>query len=82
MQQNVIVAVSYPVVSKDSVKFIKAINNDGGKITFVSSDTPVDAQYFGGEVGAVVEFLNYHVKPTMENTWKFSFTPVQSKEPA
>lgn len=82
MQQNIIVAVSYPVVSKDSVKFVHSINNDEGTITFVSTDMPADAQYFGGEVGAVAEFLNHYVKPTMENTWKFSSAPVQPKEPA
>jgi hypothetical protein len=81
MQQNIIVAVSYPVVSKDSVKFVHSINNDEGTITFVSVDTPDKAQLFGGEVGAVAEFLNYHVKPNLENTWKFNSVDINKIKP-
>ncbi|MNE24151.1 hypothetical protein D3C87_1022540 [compost metagenome] len=84
MQQNVVLAVSYPIVNRESVKFVKEVINDNGTITFVAVDTADEAQHFGGEVGAVAEFLNYHVRATLENTWKFSYAAaklVQSKEP-
>lgn len=85
MQQNIILAVSYPIIGKDSVMLVREVKNDNGVISFVTADSTDRAQRFGGEVGAVVEFLNYHVKPTLENTWKFSFvkdTLITPKEPA
>jgi hypothetical protein len=85
MQQNVIIAVSFPIMGRDSVKFVQEIKNDKGAVTIVSVNTADQAQLFGGEVGAVTEFLNYHVKPTMENTWKFNSvdtTKIKAEVPA
>lgn len=79
MQNNVILAINYPIIGKDSITFVREIKtSDTGRFSFVDTADVHRAQKFGAEVGAVVDLLNNSasVDVVAETTWRFSASSV------